>query len=143
MIIDHIGIVVKSVTDAIKHWERVFGYKQYTEIIENTRQKVKIVFLKKENSLPVKLLEPVDRDSPVYRLARKGGGLHHLCFKCDNVMHEVTLLEEKGLRVLTPPQPGDAFDGENIAFVFAKQGVNIELIDTEKRTGIIQQKIIQ
>lgn len=138
MIIDHIGIVVKSITDGIKHWEKVFGYDQYTDIVVNTRQKVKVVFLKKENSLSVKLLEPVDRNSPVYRLARKGGGLHHLCFKCDDVMTEVTLLEEMGLRTLALPQPGEAFDGENIAFVFAQQGLNIELIDTDKRAKVIR-----
>jgi len=137
MIIDHIGIVVKSIADGINHWQEVFGYSQYTEVVVNTRQKVKVVFLKKENSLPVKLLEPVGQDSSIYRFAKKGGGLHHLCFKCGDVATEINIMKEKGLRILAPPQPGEAFENEDIAFVFAKQGLNIELIGTDKRARII------
>lgn len=141
MIIDHIGIVVKSIKKSIEHWKKVFGYSPFTEVVENTRQKVKVVFLQKKNSLPVKLVEPVGEDSPVYRFARKGGGLHHLCFKCDNVDDEVTSMAEMGLRVLAPPQPGEAFAGKNIAFVFAKQGLNVELIDTDLRAFILNNDL--
>ena len=38
-------------------------------------------------------------------------------------------------RVLAEPQPGEAFENERIAFVFSQHGLNIELIDTEKRVG--------
>jgi len=140
MNIDHIGIVVKSLQKSIAHWEKIFGYSQQTDIVENSRQKVRVVFLKKNGSLSVKLVEPVGEDSPVYRFAKKGGGLHHLCFKCDNVMNQVGKMKEMELRVLSPPQPGEAFMNEDIAFLFAKQGLNIELIDTEKRAGIIHYK---
>ena len=108
MHIDHIGIVVKSIAKGIEYWQKVFGYDQYTEIVENTRQKVRVVFLHKKDSLTVKLVEPVDEDSSVYRFSRKGGGLHHLCFKCDNVGTEVSNMVEMGLRILAPPQPGEA-----------------------------------
>ena len=50
MIIDHIGIVVKDIEKGIEHWGNIFGYSQMTKIVTNTRQKVKVVFLKKENS---------------------------------------------------------------------------------------------
>ena len=137
MIIDHIGIVVKSIIEGIAHWESVFGYTQLTEVVVNTRQLVKVVFLQKDNSIPIKLLEPLGQDSPIYRFSKKGGGLHHLCFKCDSLITELNSLQEKGLRILTPPQPGEAFENEDIAFIFAKQGLNIELIDTDKRAKII------
>ena len=139
MKIDHIGIVVKSLEESINHWKKVFGYTQQTKIVINTRQKVKVVFLNKENSLPVKLLEPVGYDSPVYRFAKKGGGLHHLCFKCDHLETEINSMKAMGLTILLPPEPGEAFDGENIAFVYAKHGLNIELIDTDKRIKIVSQ----
>ena len=137
MIIDHIGIAVKSLDEGIKHWERVFGYTQMTEIVTNTRQKVNVVFLKKENSTLIKLIEPVDETSPVYTFAQKGGGLHHLCFKVDNMDQELDRLKNDGLRIIAKPQPGEAFDNENIAFVFAKNGLNIEVIDTDKKAKII------
>lgn len=46
-------------------------------------------------------------------------------------------LKSKGVRVLVEPQPGEAFENENIAFLFCKNGLNVELIDTEKRANII------
>jgi len=137
MIVDHLGIVVKSIETGIKYWEEVFGYKQMTEVVINTRQKVKVVFLKKENSLLVKLIEPVDETSSVYRVARKGGGLHHLGFRCKDINEEITRLKSLGLRVITNPQPGEAFENNQIAFLLGKQALNIELIDTDKKAGKI------
>lgn len=137
MIIDHIGIAVKSIEEGIKHWEKVFGYQQMTEVVTNTRQKVKVVFMKKQNSIQIKLIEPTDETSPIYSFAQKGGGLHHLCFKTEDMSQELKRLKDYGLRIITQPQPGEAFDNENIAFVFAKQGLNIEVIDTEKKAGKI------
>ena len=133
MIIDHVGIAVKSLETAIEHWKTVFGYRPMTNIVINTRQKVRVVFLAKENSLTVKLIEPTDETSPVYKFSAKGGGLHHLCFKCPQVDQEIKRLKTLGLRIIAEPQPGEAFENENIAFVFAKQGLNIELIDTNKK----------
>jgi len=137
MIIDHIGIAVKSIEEGIRHWEKVFGYRQATEIVVNTRQKVKVVFLRKDRSIDIKLIEPTDETSPIHALAQKGGGLHHLCFRCDDMPQTLSSMKDMGLRVLARPQPGEAFENENIAFVYAKQGLNIELIDTDKRAGRI------
>jgi methylmalonyl-CoA/ethylmalonyl-CoA epimerase len=138
MIIDHIGVVVKSIEKGIEHWRDVFGYKQLTEIVTNTRQKVRVVFLAKENSLAVKLTEPTEESSPIYSFAHRGGGLHHLCFKCENVNLQLEHLQKLGLRILAPPQPGEAFENENIAFVFSRQGLNIELIDSNKRANYLK-----
>jgi methylmalonyl-CoA/ethylmalonyl-CoA epimerase len=50
---------------------------------------------------------------------------------------QILTLRELGLRVITEPEPGEAFENENIAFVYATQGLNIELIDTDKRAGML------
>jgi len=139
MVIDHIGIAVKSLEEGIEHWLTAFGYRQATRIVVNTLQHVRVAFLKKENSLPVKLIEPTDPSSPVYALAQRGGGLHHLCFKCTKLDEEISRLSAMGMKVLVKPQPGEAFENEKIAFIFAKQGLNIELIDTDKRAGMLNR----
>lgn len=108
-----------------------------TKIVTNTRQKVKVVFLKKENSLVVKLIEPTAEDSPIFLFAKKGGGLHHLCFKCDNMDKQLELFTEQKIRILAEPQPGEAFENEKIAFLYAKHGMNIELIDTDKKADML------
>lgn len=132
MIIDHVGIVTRSIEDTIRQWEVMFGYRQETGIVTNTLQKVRVVFLSKPGSVQVKLVEPVGPDSPVHAFAKRGGGLHHLCFKTTSVEGEVGRLESFGARVLASPQPGEAFENEAIAFVYAA-GLNIELIDTDRR----------
>lgn len=137
MVIDHIGIVVKSIDKGIELWERFFGYQQMTEPVVNTRQKVKVVFLKKENSLDIKLVEPTDSSSPVFIFAKKGGGLHHICFQCTELQSELVKLQGLGARILVQPEPGEAFAGREIAFVFVGQGLDIEVIDTDERLGII------
>jgi methylmalonyl-CoA/ethylmalonyl-CoA epimerase len=135
MILDHIGIAVRSLERSIPHWRTVFGYHQATEIVTNTRQKVRVVFLEQEGSLPVKLIEPSDESSPVHPFTQRGGGLHHLCFRAASVDAELARLQALGLRVIAPPQPGEAFGDAPIAFVYAGDGLNIELIDTLQRVG--------
>jgi len=137
MIIDHICFAVKSLDDSIEYWSRLFGYRQMTEIIENTRQKVKVTFLSKENSVLIKLIEPVETNLSLMNFVSRGGGFHHICFRCSNVSDRMKELKEKGLLILVPPQPGEAFNDHSIGFMLAKNGLNIELIDTDEKTGLI------
>jgi methylmalonyl-CoA/ethylmalonyl-CoA epimerase len=140
MVIDHIGIVVEHIKDGIDQWTRLFGYSQSTEAVVNTRQRVRVVFMAKKDSCMIKLVEPLDEKSPVHQFARKGGGLHHICFRCDNVNGTVERFKRMGLRVLSEPEPGEAFDGHPIAFVYVQPGLNIELIDTAKKAKQIDLK---
>jgi len=137
MQIDHICFTVNSLNEAIVYWETVFGYKQTTGIIENSRQKVKVVFLSKENSIKIKLIEPSENNHSLKNFNIRSGGFHHLCFKCSDLNKKVNELKNKGLVLLVPPQPGEAFNNNNIAFMLAKNGLNIELIDTDEMSGKI------
>jgi methylmalonyl-CoA/ethylmalonyl-CoA epimerase len=133
MTIDHIGIVVPCLEPAIRQWKMLFGYHPNSDIVQNTRQKVRVVFLRKRGSVTVKLIEPAAPDSPVSQFARKGGGLHHLCFRCSALATELPRLERLGARVVVPPQPGEAFRNHPIAFLWAEHQINFELIDTAEK----------
>ena len=133
MVVDHIGIAVRSIDDAVRHWQRTFGYQPMTEPVTNTQQKVRVVFLQKEQSIDIKLIEPSDETSPISAFVKRGGGLHHLCMRCGTLERELARLAALGLRTLSPPAPGEAFADERIAFVYAGHGLNIELIETDKR----------
>lgn len=135
MVIDHVGIVVRSLERGAEDWERLFGYRRATEVVVNTRQKVKVLFLEKQGSLQVKLIEPSDATSPIQAMAQRGGGLHHLCFRCASLPAELARLQAGGIRILSPPQPGEAFENDAIAFVYAGNGLNVELIDTLRRAA--------
>jgi methylmalonyl-CoA/ethylmalonyl-CoA epimerase len=139
MVIDHLGIVVKSMEEGIAQWKELFGYTQITKETLNTLQQVKVVFMEKKGSLQIKLIEPASEKSPIYNFALKGGGFHHICFRTDKLDTTIDSLNEKKnlIRVIVKPQPGEAFDNENIAFALAKNNLNIELIDTNKRANRI------
>jgi methylmalonyl-CoA/ethylmalonyl-CoA epimerase len=137
MIIDHICFAVKNLNDGIAYWQSVFGYKQMTKVVENSRQKVKMIFLSKEDSIIVKLIEPLESNQPLLNFVKKGGSFHHICFKCDNIDKKMAELNEKGLITLVPPQPGEAFNDHNIAFLLDRNGLNIELIDTDDKAGML------
>lgn len=134
MIIDHIGILVNSLETSMIQWETMFGYKKNSDIVTNTRQGVRVVFLAKEGSLTVKLFEPLLNSPAAGTLARRGPGLHHICFRCEDLSTGVTELTAKGARQLVAPQPGEAFNNREIAFLFAGN-VNVELIDTNEKAG--------
>ena len=138
MTIDHICFAVKDIKETIAYWEEVFGYKQLTKPIINSRQKVKVVFLAKTNSITVKLIEPLTDNRTLTNYVKMGGGFHHVCFKCDRLGEKIRELEKKGVRLLVAPQPGEAFENNNIAFFWAKNRINFELIETDKKAGIIQ-----
>ena len=137
MIIDHICFAVKDIQKGIKDWERTFSYRQMTEIVTNTRQKVKVVFLSKDDSLSVKLIEPLSDNDSLLRFVNGGGGFHHLCFKCADMNEKIEDLKKRGVVMLVPPQPGEAFENEDIAFMLTRFGINLELIDTDKKAGIL------
>jgi methylmalonyl-CoA/ethylmalonyl-CoA epimerase len=138
MKIDHICFAVKNLQDGIDYWERVFGYKQMTKIVENSRQKVKVTFLKKNDSITIKLIEPVEGNQSLQNFVNRGGGFHHLCFKCSGIEEKIDELKNEGLILLVPPQEGEAFNNNKIAFLLARYGLNIELIDTDEKAEMLQ-----
>jgi len=137
MIIDHICFAVKDLNEAIAYWQRVFGYEQMTQIVENSLQKVKVVFVEKEGSSLIKFIEPVEGNTSLQNFVNRGGGFHHICFRCEDIKPTMADLNSKGLLTLVSPQPGEAFNNHNIAFMLAKHGLNIELIDTDEKAGIL------
>lgn len=102
-------------------------------VVTNKRQKTRVVFLGKRDSISIKLIEPTSDDSPLAAFARKGGGLHHLAFRCDDLPSAIPHLKKAGARILVAPEPGEAFCGHPIAFALVPGNLNIELIDTEEK----------
>ncbi len=136
--LDHIGILVKDLETAISTFRSLFGYRQATVPVVNTRQKVRVVFLEREGSLPLKLFEAVEPNSALARAARSGGVLHHLAYYTEDLEGTIESLVALGARVLSPPQPGEAFDDHPIAFLYAGSGMNVELVTTRNWRGRIR-----
>lgn len=136
MQIDHVCVAVRSIDKSAPKLCELLGFTVKTGKVTNTRQQVNVQFLQRPGSIDIKLIEPSAEESPLWQFLKRGEGLHHLCFKADDVRSQLAALEKLGLRVLAQPAPGEAFDEELIAFGYAGSGLNIELIDTDKRRDL-------
>ncbi|MDD2985361.1 methylmalonyl-CoA epimerase [Flavobacterium sp.] len=127
--IEHIGIAVKSLEEAIPFWENMLGLKCYA-IEEVKDQKVKTAFFK-IGQTKIELLETTDPEGPIGKfIEKKGAGLHHLALSVTNIEDNLMELEKKGVQLIDKI-PRKGAEGLDIAFLHPKatQGVLIELCE--------------
>ncbi len=128
--IEHLGIAVKSIEEALTYYEGVLGLKCYNiETVED--QKVKTAFLK-VGETKIELLEATSPDSPVAKfIEKRGEGVHHVAYAVeDGVANALAESEEKGIRLIDK-QPRKGAEGLHIAFLHPKStyGVLTELCE--------------
>ena len=116
--IEHLGIAVKSLEEAIPYYENVLGLKCYA-IEEVADQKVKTAFFK-IGQTKLELLEPTSPESTIAAfIEKRGEGIHHLAFATDDVAACLAEAEEKGVRLIDKaPRPGA--EQMMIAFIHPK-----------------------
>ena len=127
--IEHIGIAVKNLDEAIKFYEEIFGLKCYA-VEEVTDQKVKTAFFQ-VGQTKVELLETTDPEGPIGKfIEKRGEGIHHIAFAMKGLQSSLDELRGKGIRLIDEKARKGA-EGLNIAFIHPKdtQGVLIELCE--------------
>lgn len=116
--IEHIGIAVENLDEAIAFYEKVYGLKCYA-VEEVTDQKVKTAFFK-VGQTKIELLESTDPEGPIGKfIANKGQGIHHLAFAVDNVGEALENAEENGVRLIDKG-PRKGAEGLSIGFLHPK-----------------------
>ncbi|HOI48526.1 MAG TPA: methylmalonyl-CoA epimerase [Prolixibacteraceae bacterium] len=116
--IEHIGIAVENLEEAIQYYEKVLGLSCYA-IEEVADQKVKTAFFK-VGQTKIELLESTDPEGPIGKfIAKKGQGIHHLAFAVDNVADALAGAEQNGV-VLIDKSPRKGAEGLNIGFLHPK-----------------------
>lgn len=117
--IEHLGIAVKSLDEAIPYYENILGMKCYS-IEEVADQKVKTAFFK-VGQTKLELLEPTSDESPIAKfIEKRGEGIHHLAFAVeDGVANALAEMEGKGVRLINKA-PRKGAEGLNIAFIHPK-----------------------
>ena len=121
--IEHIGIAVKSLDDAILFYENVFGLKCYN-IEEVEEQKVKTAFFKVGDT-KIELLESTDPDGPIGRfIEKRGEGIHHMAFAVKDIENRLREAEEKGVRLIDH-KPRKGAEGLDIAFLHPKSTLGV------------------
>src|SRR5262249_57588493 len=99
MKIDHIGIAVKTLSEAAKTYEDALGLKRSSED-QVEEQGVRLAMLDIGESR-LELLEPTRPDSPIGKfLSRRGEGLHHIAVRVENIELMLANLKAAGIRLL-------------------------------------------
>ena len=122
--IEHLGIAVKSLEEAIPYYENILGLKCYS-IEEVADQKVKTAFFK-VGQTKIELLEPTSEDSTIAKfIEKRGEGIHHMAFAIeDGVATALAEVEAKGVRLIDKA-PRKGAEGLNIAFLHPKSTCSV------------------
>lgn len=125
--VDHIGIAVNNLDEALKFYQEVLGLScEGTEVVEE--QKVRVGFLPCGES-ELELLESTSPDGPIAKFIEKNGeGIQHIALRVDNIEETLAYLKEKGTRLIDE-KPRYGAGGAKIAFLHPKatKGVLLEV----------------
>lgn len=129
--IEHIGIAVSNLDEAIRFYEKVLNLKCYA-IEEVAEQKVRTAFFK-VGEAKIELLESTDPAGPIGKfIEKKGEGIHHIAFAVDNIEQALIETESKGVRLIDQT-PRNGAEGLRIGFLHPKNtmGVLTEFCSTK------------
>jgi methylmalonyl-CoA/ethylmalonyl-CoA epimerase len=116
--IEHIGIAVADLQEAIRYYEDVLGLECYA-IEEVVDQKVKTAFFM-VGQTKIELLESTDPEGPIGKfITNRGPGMHHIAFAMPDVEQALNEAKEKGVRLIDE-NPRKGAEGLHIGFLHPK-----------------------
>ena len=125
--LDHIAVAVPDLEKAIRRFMEDFGLEfEGTEDVEEAKTSTAFFPLPPTS---IELIHPLRGEGPVAKyLEKRGGGLHHLCFRSDNIHEDVERLKAKGYQFLSD-EPAPGAHGALTIFIHPKScdGVLVEL----------------
>jgi methylmalonyl-CoA/ethylmalonyl-CoA epimerase len=128
--VNHIGIAVKNIDEALKAYVDGLGGKVDNETHQSADMVARMVEV---GETKLEFLEPIGTGGVIAKfLESRGEGIHHLCIEVDNIAIAIKDLTDKGFRMIDK-EPRQGLEGL-VAFVHPKSmnGVLIELVETPK-----------
>jgi methylmalonyl-CoA epimerase len=133
IVLDHLGIAVRSLAEAVSFYERALGLKvSGYEIIAVEKTRVAMI---PTGESRIELLEAMEADSPIARfLAKRGAGLHHICLRVPDLEKATQRLQQSGARLIHET-PGTGAGGHRYVFVHPASagGVLLELVEDSRK----------
>ena len=116
--LDHIAIATEDLESALSFYREALGIEAtHTEDLDD--RGIRVAFLPIGDTR-IELIQPLRPDSEVSGfLAKRGGGIHHLAFRSDDVDADVNELKEKGIRLTSESAAPGAHDCR-VAFLHPK-----------------------
>lgn len=128
--IDHVGLAVRNLDDAIEKWKTVFG-AQLTSREINQEQGVEEALLRFPNNTQIQLLAALNPQSPIGKFLEKHGeGVQQVALQISNLADATQRLNDVKIPTVYPAgKPGS--NGSSINFIHPKYtgGVLIELVE--------------
>jgi methylmalonyl-CoA/ethylmalonyl-CoA epimerase len=136
--IDHLGIAVRSLDEAVPYYEKALGLKcEHREEVPS--QKVRTAFFA-VGEVHIELLEPTDPESPIAKFLEKNpaGGIHHVAFGSDNVGEQLQQAADAGVKLIHQ-KPFEGAGGKLVAFLHPKStfGVLTELCMPKNNNSVV------
>ena len=141
--LNHVGVAVPSMADAIAYYRDVMGASLITEPFDMPEQGVKVAFvntpqqpgaLGTDGGTQIELIEPLPGNTSIAGFLEKNpaGGQHHMCYEVPDIHAAKAEFEAMGKRVLGEPRIGA--HGTLIFFVHPRDmgGVLTEIMETPK-----------
>lgn len=129
--IEHIGIAVKDLDQAVKLYEKLLGTPCYA-IEEVADQKVRTAFFK-VGATKIELLASTATDGPIAKfIEKRGEGVHHIAYAVEGLPSVLKALEVEGMQLIDR-QPRRGAEGMQIAFLHPRSTIGIltELCEKE------------
>lgn len=130
----HVAIAVRDLSAVEEVYKTALGLRvEHREVVEDQGVKTSML-VPEDGGTAIELLEPMDENSPISKfLDKRGEGIHHICFKVDDIEAVLERLKKQGVRLIDEsPRPG-AYNSR-VAFIHPKamNGVLVELAEVNK-----------
>ena len=125
--IAHVAILVEDIEEALKFWRDALGL-ELGHAEEVPIQEAAVAFLPLGET-EIELVQPLTEDSGLAKyLAKRGGGMHHLCFEVEDIVAKLEELKARGVRLISE-EPVTLGNGKRVAFIHPQSagGVLVEL----------------
>ncbi len=129
--IDHVGIAVADLDEAIAFYEKAYGMTMAHREINEEQGVAEAMMAVGDSTSCIQLLAPLNPDSTIGKfLAKNGPGIQQMAYRVENIDEACAALRERGLRLIYE-QPRRGTAGSRINFVHPKDagGILVEIVE--------------
>lgn len=132
--IDHFGVAVADLDQALAMYADLFGYRLQRGPYDDPLQQARVAFIANDSAdPPLELVAPLGPGSQVERVLKKGLSLYHVCYETPNVSAAIAHLRQQRCLLISGPTPAVAYEGRPIAWLYTPNRQLIELVERRAR----------
>lgn len=137
MKLDHIGYLVKDISNSLETFKLLNTIIKLSEIIKDDSQDVDLMFIKVDSAI-IELVSPHSNNLRLISLLEKSGpGSYHFCYQSENLDKDVNFLISNNFFLIQSPSKAKAFGMRRIVFLYNINVGLIELVENEAGDKIL------